>query len=137
MAENFYLPTLSPEGWVQSTAEQADYLFAHFFVSEYSQTHLYKSNVSSFQYIIQNTQGRITDTVSKTISTLTSYFSRYYDNVVADASYLEDPVNSGKVTLNIYVSFTDKTGKDFVLGKATEVVNSKVIKIININNNGK
>lgn len=136
MTENYFLPTLSQEGWVQSTAEQADYLISHFFASEYSQTHLYQRNVSSFQWIIQESQGDMAKTISLLKDTLNKYYSRYFDNVNVDVSYLQDPPDSSSVTISLYVSFIDKLGKEFILGKTLELVNSKISKIININNNG-
>lgn len=134
MSENFHLPTLSPEGWVQSTAEQADYLISHFFASEYSQSHLYNSNVSSFQYIIQNAQGDMSRTVSELKSTLSFYYGRYFDNVIVEANYEQLPLDSSKVNITLYISFNDKSGKEFILGKTLELINSKISKIININN---
>ena len=136
MSENYHLPTLSPEGWVQSTAEQADYLISHFFASEYSQSHLYNSNVSSFQYIIQNAQGDMSKTVTDLKTTLSIYYSRYFTDVVVEASYEQLPVDSSKVNITLYISFIDKSGKEFILGKTLELINSKISKIIDINNNG-
>lgn len=136
MAENFLLPTLSPEGWVQSTAEQADYLLSHFLTSLYSQTYLYPSNVASFQWIIQDAQGDMDKTSSQLKSVLTQYFSRYFENVEVQALYEQLPVNSSQVNITLYVSFIDKLGKEFVLGKTIEMLNSKISKIISINNTG-
>lgn len=136
MSENYLLPSLSQEGWVQSTAEQADYLLSHFFTSLYSQTHLYNSNVASFQWIIQDAQGDMEKTSGKIKSVLSIYFGRYFDNVDVQASYEQLPVDTSQVNITIYVSFTDKLGKDFVLGKTIEMLNSKISKIIAINNLG-
>lgn len=136
MTENYFLPTLSPEGWVQSTAEQADYLLAHFFASEFSQTHLYQRNVASFQWIIQESQSDMSKTMSLLKDTLFTYFGRYFDNINVDVNYLQDPPDSSSVTINLYLSFTDKVGKDFILSKALELVNSKIKKIVSLNNDG-
>lgn len=136
MSENYLLPTLTPEGWVQSTAEQADYLLSHFFTSLYSQTHLYSKNVASFQWIIQDSQGDMGKTSSKLKSVLSLYFSRYFDNVDVQISYEQLPVDTSQVNITIYVSFIDKMGKDFILGKTIELLNSKISKIISINNLG-
>lgn len=136
MTENYLLPTLSQEGWVQSTAEQADYLLSHFFTSLYSQTYLYNSNVSSFQWIIQNSQGDMEKTKSKLTSVLTAYYGRYFDNVEVNVTHEQIPEESSQVNLTIYVYFIDKTGKEFVLGKTLEMLNSKISKIISINNTG-
>jgi len=136
MSENYLLPTLSPEGWVQSTAEQADYLISHFFTSLYSQTHIYPKNVSSFQWVIQDAQGDMEKTSSTLKSVLSLYFGRYFDNVDVQVTYEQLPVDTSQVNVTLYVSFTDKSGKDFILGKTIELLNSKISKIISINNLG-
>ena len=134
MSENYQLPTLSPEGWVQSTAEQADYLISHFFTSEYSQSYFYNSNVSSFQWIIQNAQGDMNKTIADLKSTLSIYYNRYFNDVVVEITYKQLPIDSSKVNITLYISFIDKTGKEFILGKTLELINSKISKIISINN---
>lgn len=128
------VPTLSEDGWVKTTEERADYLFAHFFVSEYSQTALYERAVASFPYIIQKNQGSITNTISELRQVLQSYFSRHFTNVKADAVANEDPPKSGKFRINLHVSFTDEDGKEFALAKVANVLNSKLVNVLNINN---
>ena len=128
------VPTLSEDGWVTSTEERADYLFSHFFVSEFSQTSLYVGNVASFPHIIQNNQGNMLETVTQLKQILTLYFSRYFSKVIVEANYVEDPPKSGQVRINLYVSFTDETGKEFVLSRVAELMNSKITNILTINN---
>lgn len=128
------VPTLSEDGWVKSTEERADYLFSHFFVSEYSQTALYTGAVSSFPYIIQKNQGDMINTVSDLRTALQIYFSRYFTNVKSEAVHTEDPPKSGKYRINLHVSFTDEDGKDFALARVAEVLDSKLVKVLAINN---
>lgn len=128
------LPSLSTDGWVFATAEKADYLISHFFVAEFSQTQLYVGYVSSFPKIIQNNQGNMTRTIEDLKSTLTSYFSRYFTNVVIDVSYKEVPEKSGKVQIDLYVSFVDHENKKFVLSRLVDINNTKIERILKINN---
>lgn len=128
------VPTLSEDGWVTSTEERADYLFSHFFASEYSQTAFYVGTVASFPYIIQNNQGNMTNTVVALKNTLEKYFGRYFKNVVVDATHKEEPEKSGRVAITLYVSFTDEDGKEFVLARMAEMLNSKIVNILAINN---
>lgn len=134
MADNLFLPTLSEEGWVQSTAEQADYLLSHFFASEYSQTHIYQGHVASFQWLLQDGQGDMTKTINNIRTTLSLYFAKYFNEVDTEVTYKEETSGSSKITVNIFMSFTDRTGKQYSLGKALDVVDSKISKIIDINN---
>ncbi len=128
------VPTLSLDGWVKSTPERADYLMAHFFESEYSQTAFYKDKVSSFQWIIQKNQGDMTATVRMLKNTLTDYFSRYFTNVVVEVNHEDIVLNSSNVKLIVYISFRDEKGRDFSVGRLAELVDSKLQKVIVINN---
>lgn len=128
------MPSLSSKGWVYSTAEKADYLISHFFVSEYSQSLIYNGNVASFPWIIQKNQSDMLGVVRDLEITLELYFGRYFNNVVVQASYQEVPPNSGVVRIDLYVSFYDEENKQFSLSRVVEVVDSKIEKILEINN---
>jgi hypothetical protein len=128
------LPALSEDGWVTSTAEKADYLISHFFVSEYSQTLLYPGNVASFPWIIQKNQGNMLKTADDMKETLNRYFSRYFKTVSVDVKYVEEKENSSRVSLEIYISFTDHEDKEYTLSRLAQVVNTKIDKIIKLNN---
>lgn len=128
------LPSLSTDGWVFATAEKADYLISHFFVAEYSQTQLYVSHVSSFPKIIQQNQGDMRNTAIDLRETLDKYFSRYFSDVQVEVTYKEVPEKSGKVQLDLFVSFVDHENKRFVLSRLVEVNNTKIEKILKINN---
>lgn len=53
MAEDIYFPSLTETGWIASSEITGDFLFAHFFASDYSQTYIYTDHVSSFAKIMQ------------------------------------------------------------------------------------
>lgn len=129
------MPTLSEEGWVSTAASIADNLFAHFFVSDYSQTQLYLNQVASFSWILQEGQGDMSKISTLTQETLEKYFGRYFSNVIVEVSTANDTETPNKASVTIYVSFKDKDGKKYVLGKLLSMLNSKVAKIIDINNN--
>jgi hypothetical protein len=128
------IPALSQDGWVTSTAQKADYLISHFFLSEYSQSLLYAGNVASFQWIIQNNQGDMLKTNSTLRETLRIYFSRYFSEVVVESNYVETPENSGRVRITLYVSFKDHEGKEFVLSRLVEILDTKIEKVLKLNN---
>lgn len=134
MDSNIVVPTLSLDGWVKSTAEKADYLMAHFFEAEYSQTQFYRNSVASFPWIIQNNQGDMPKTTRALQETLTLYFSRYFSQVVVQSSYKSITENSSQIQLNIYVSFVDHDNKEFSLARLVDVVDSKLSRVLTINN---
>lgn len=128
------MPSLSTNGWIYSTAEKADYLISHFFVSEYSQSLIYNGNVASFPWIIQNNQSNMPGVVRDLEVVLAAYFSRYFNSVVVQASQQEIPPNSGIVRIDLYVSFRDEANKEFVLSRLVDIVDSKIEQILIINN---
>ena len=130
------VPTLSLDGWVKSTAEKADYIISHFFESQYSQTALYPGKVSSLQYLIQQNQSDMTKTSVSIREELKKLFTNYFGNATAEVTYKSETPNSSRVSLSIYVSFKDSNGKEFVLSKVVEIMNSKIQKIVTINNTG-
>lgn len=129
-----YFPALDVEGWVTSGVHIADYIFSHFFLSDYSQTQLYVGHVASLSWILQTHQNDIRQIVSTTENTLKSYFQRYFNNVVAEVSHSLDPVNPSKIQLTVYVSFEDSDGKQHTLGRLLDVIESKVAKVKKLNN---
>lgn len=130
------VPTLSYSGWVKSTAEKADYIFSHFYLSERSQTYIYRDKVSSLQWIIQNKQGDMTGTCQLIRETLGSYFGRYFKNVSIEVTFKEDPPNSGKVAIRMFIALIDDEGIEFNLTRIAELENSKFQKIQKLNNDG-
>lgn len=77
----------------------------------------------------------MTNTINDLKNTLTLYFSRYFKDVRVELSHEEDPPKSGRVRINMYVSFVDEDGKEFVLARIAELLNSKLTNILTINNN--
>ncbi len=128
------LPTMSTDGWVDSPTVKADRLFAHFLVSEYSQTALYAGNVSSLPYLIQKNKEAPLSTANDIKTTLEVYFSRYYDQVEVECSWIDVEPDGGKAEIQIYASLIDSDGISISLGKAVSIVDSKVQKVATLNN---
>lgn len=128
------VPTLSTDGWVETPIIKADRLFAHFFVSEYSQTFLYKGNVTSFPYIIQNNKEDPSGTASAVKISLTNYFNRYYENCDVAVDWKMAPEDTARVELEIYVELLDSDGVKFSLGNTVTLIDSKVEKVVKLNN---
>lgn len=130
------VPTLSFDGWVKSSAAKGDYMFAHFYESEKSQTVLYGQNISSMQALIQENQGDMTRTCQAIREALSIYYGRYFVNVEAEVQVDPGSLNTTAVTLNIYVSFTDVEGKTYTLASLVEILDSKIKKVTKLNNTG-
>lgn len=129
------VPTLSAAGWVRSPAEKADYLFSHFYESDKFQTYLYSNNVSNLQYLIEQFGHDIITVTQKLRSALEIYLARYYDVVTVEVTS-EDvlaPTADGKITLRVFCRVIEN-GKEYSFGKLIVAMNSKLEKVITLNN---
>lgn len=136
MSNEVYFPSLTETGWITSSEITGDFLFAHFFASDYSQTHLYAGNVSSFAKIMQANMENVDNLIGELRSTLLRYYARYFENVVVDVNIKDDLTNDSKLSLLIYIAYSDSAGKKYNLAKLVRDVTSKSAQIIDINNNG-
>lgn len=130
------LPALSEDGWVTTDGRQAEYLFSHFFLSDYSQTYIYTDQVTSFSWILATANGNVTEIQSLTQSRLERYFSRYFNNVVVEVNTEENPDNPTEVTLVIYLTFVGKDGVQYNLSRMVFANNSLIKKVVDLSNNG-
>lgn len=125
--------TLSSDGWVSAPMKKFDYAIAHFFASEYSQTHIFKGNISSLPYIVQESQGNMQDFCSSLEKTLTSYLNSMFQNVVVEAT--EVPTDTQfKGEVRMYVQVTDYDGTELNLGKILRTENGLIREIVDIVN---
>lgn len=129
------LPSLSPDGWVKDTPNKTDYLLSHFFLAEYSQSFLYKGNISSLPFLLQKNSDDFN--LAKDVeSTLQTYFGRYFSNVVVQSKCTTDATDTVKKSLQIFIEFDDLDGTRFSVGKVADIINSKINRVIQLNNYG-
>ena len=114
----------------------ADYLLSHFFLSEYSRAQVYRGGISSFVWILQKYQNNMEATERETESALLRYFGAYFTNVRVEVLVKEETPGSSRMQIHMYVSFADEKGREYSLGKVIQTLDSKVIKIMEINNTG-
>jgi hypothetical protein len=136
MSNKIPLPSLSTNGWCFSSEKIADYLFSHFFLSDFSQTQIYKDNVSSFSYVIRENSADIRGTCSKLSSVLDSYFSHYFTDVHVEVREVPDNITPSSAEISIYVDFKDSEENTYSLGRILKMNNSIIEKVIKINNYG-
>ena len=132
------MPSLSSDGWVTSPILTADYIFQHFFLSDASQIEPIGNNkATSFAEILANTSGVIYETCNKLQNVLKEYFSNYFSDVeveVAESTASKADEYNSRVSLDIYVGFTDLAGKKYNLARILATENMKVVEIIKLNN---
>lgn len=132
------VPTLSAQGWVKSSAEKADSLMAHVYVSDKKQTALYGNNVTSIQAIVQKYGHDIIALTQQLRLELSTYLQRYYDTVNVDVRSTENVeagIATGAYTLSIYCLVTED-GKQYSFGRLLQISNSKLEKVFSLNNDG-
>lgn len=138
------MPSLGPDGWIHDTAKIVDSALSHFFVSMKSQTAFYSGRVASFQGILQEKQGKMDETIEEVREVLERYFGAYFTNVQCQTSWRSENTDGGvvvgnsgsRVAITIYLSGVDSEGKEFSLARIVNTVDAKVVKIIDLNNNG-
>lgn len=127
-------PSLSIDGWVNSSIKTADYIFSDFLTSQYSQSYLYYGNISSLSYILQKSHGNISSAIENVRSSLSNYFGKYFNSVLVEVNERVNNENPSFGAIEIYVQFTDSLGKSYSLGKLAEIADTKIVKVINIIN---
>ena len=131
-----YLPSLSESGWITSSLQKADFIFSHFFESNFSQTEIYKGHVSSFAYLLATYHNDNDRLVNEMQSVLTNYFGRYFNSVDCEVKWTTNAINSSIVELTLYLTFVDAEGKEYNLSKIISTSGNKIISVLNSNNYG-
>lgn len=129
------VPTLSTFGWVKNPAEKIDFLLTHMFYADKFQTCLYGNNVTSVQWILEESSGNIDTAVTALRQAINNYLSRYYENVIADISYQdEDPEKStSKVRMTLAIQVTEN-GVEHQVSRLVSLVDGRFREFISINN---
>jgi hypothetical protein len=127
------VPSLSSAGWVTAPADKADLIMAHFFEAEKSQTFLYGDNVTSLQWLVEQFGNNPTSMTQELRDALNVYLNRYYTGVIVNINVVDD--GTPRYELRVFIQVTED-GKQYSFGKLLQVTNSKISKIISLNNDG-
>lgn len=127
------VPSLSVRGWVTAIPEKADLLFSHFYESDSSQSYIYGTNISNMQKLVESF-GHEPDLLCENIrSTLLLYLGRYYPSVTTDV--IQKTSVDNKVTITIAIDVVEE-GKKYSFSRLLMLTNSKIEKVIKLNNDG-
>lgn len=135
------VPTLSSRGWVRAPAEKADYLLAYFFESDHFQTYLYGNTVVSLPYLVEQHGHDPLTFCNQLQQVMQDFLGRHFDSVQVEvtsddnAAYNANPNPASAVTVRIWASVV-QDGKEYSVLKLIETANSKLVKVINLNNTG-
>lgn len=128
------VPSLSEQGWLNAPDQKVDFLLAHFFEANASQSYLYRGTVNSMQNLIADHGEDIAALCQSITRTLETYFGKYFDNAVVETSHnLADVSNKVTIKMRISVSIGDKT---YTVNELIEQVNSKFVRVVKLINDG-
>lgn len=127
------VPSLSVRGWIVAIPEKADLLFSHFFESDGYQSYIYGSNVSNLQNLVR-LYGHAPELLCENIrNTLFTYLGRYYPSVNVDVTF--DTSVDNKISVTIFIDVVEENRK-YQFSRLLMVTNSKIEKVIKLNNDG-
>lgn len=136
MTSKNLFPTLDTDSWVNTPIKVADYLFSHFFLSDYSQTSVFTGQVSSFAWILQHYQSDITQIMTNTQQALSTYFSKQFNEVEVQLDEIPNPDSINDHKLSLYLTFVDTEGVKYNLERIIKYQGLKVTEIISVLNQG-
>jgi hypothetical protein len=98
--------SLSRKGYLTDMGEKADRIFAYYLTNDYSQSFLYKGNVTSLQSTIQQVGSADALTLQSQVrSDLQSLFNAYFDLAVVTVT-VTTPAWDGSNRYNIAIGIT-------------------------------
>ncbi len=132
------VPTLSGRGWLTQTREKADQILSWFFVSDQSQSELFRGNVTSLAYLVHQYGHDKSLLTSQVESALSTYFRRYLPNtlVQVQSSFLNTEIQDGPYRLSILLLGQDENGQPINLADEFDVINSTFRRVMQGVNSG-
>lgn len=126
---------MSTQGWVTDLSSKIDFLLAHFVSTDAQQSNVYKGQVSNLQSIIQQYNGDPLGAADQIQRAVMVYLGRYYENVIADATFsLENAAESQTtVKITLALNFTED-GKSYPVNRLLTFFNGKFQAISEVNN---
>lgn len=116
------VPTLTLDGYISNVDLMISKLFEYFILSEYSQTKLFYTEISSLAYLIRVAGPDKEKLEELVIDTLTTLYGRYWDNITIHASAVDintsDKKSAYRLNIDIEVIVD---GATHTLSKAAEI----------------
>lgn len=129
-----HIATLTTRGWVGTVEHKGDYLISCFLLTLYSQSILYYGKLASLQYILKDEAGDQVYLQQTLSATLNAMLKRNFEAANALVKVLDyDANNTSKLRIQA-TCMVRENGIDYNLGREVLMLNSKVVKIAEINN---
>lgn len=123
------LPILGADGWVESSNKMADFIMSHFLATDYSQSYLFDTKISSFGSLIASYGHQPSELMNNVEQSLSTLFGRYFTNVVVECTNVSPEPESSKFVMGLYVEFRMNDGTVNNISKIAEIENSRFIKL--------
>lgn len=129
------VPSLSMAGWVSGPAEKLDKLLSYYFVSEHSQSNLYRGQVKSLPKDIQMYGNDPLSLTTIMRDNLQFLLMPYFDHVTVDVT-TDRPNPTDPSRLHVMVDIVVvQDGQRYSAGRELQTLNGTLTRIIDINNN--
>jgi len=115
------VPSLSTDKFIHEPLLKLDTLYTYFLASEFSQTNVYRGNISSLKYIFSNNSDNNKSLISDVDRSLTNFLERYFKEVDVYVDYDED---NNEIKVNIKVK--EVNGDEATLGNTLSIADGKV-----------
>ena len=130
------VPTLTLSGFVSDVPTMIDHMFSYYLTSDYSQSNVFHGKIVSLQKQIQQYQHDEVDLERNIREQLEAYFRSVADDVTIDVSTtVPNPTDPNRINITLSAILI-KDGKSYSVGRLVETQDSKIIKIITLNNEG-
>lgn len=126
------IPTLTPKGFVDAIADKVDAALLNFYVSEYSQTNMFRGSNKPLAYLVQQHGESLLGMEQALTAELNVYLNRLFENATVETTGTEE-ANSIKLRLDVIVR---DSGKEYSIGHQILTTNSKIVDIIDLVNTG-
>ncbi len=112
--------SLSVDKVISEAVLKLDAVYAYFLASEYSQTNIYRGNISSLKYILKNHGTDTSGLTSEMTSVLDTYLKRFFTTVDV---FVEVNTDNG---VDVSIRVIDADGVETTLANSLNVINGKL-----------
>lgn len=130
------LPTFTPAGWITNPLEIIDFLMAHFFLTQKSQTRFHRQAIASYQALLADapSNGQLQSNIETKLGDM---IKSQFDNVKIGCAIKPIDGNPDNIqqVIEIQCSF-DYQGITYALGHGIELLGTQVKRVFRLNETG-
>lgn len=128
------VPTLSGDGFATDIRVKADALIAYYFASDFSQSNVFRENVISLAYQVQQLGNNPTELKRAIEMSTEEYLGSHFDTASVQVS-IPDTTDAAQYEI-VFDAVVTQDDLKYSVGKLVEVQNNRVVRIIDKLNKG-